>query len=289
MHSIWFGEFMGTLVLVLLGNGVNAGVTLRKSYAADSGWMVITTGWALAVLCGVMVAQAFGSPGAHLNPAIYAGRGGNQRKLCRSCSIYWSAQLLGAMSGAALDDPALCAALEAHARSRGQAGRLLHQCGGAQPAGEHLQRDVGHGGAGGRGRCDLLARRGHERTGCGTWDRGWWAAWCGASDSRSAEPRAMRSTRRAIWGRASFMRCCRFPARADRTGAMRRFRSSATLPEERSRDCCCTTRIFERRLVRPKRACAVEDGVGRAEVNARRVSSGFSTESSTGARKFCFA
>ena len=47
MHSVWFGEFMGTLVLVLLGNGVNAGVTLRKSYAADSGWIVITTGWAL--------------------------------------------------------------------------------------------------------------------------------------------------------------------------------------------------------------------------------------------------
>jgi glycerol uptake facilitator protein len=70
MHSVWFGEFMGTLVLVLLGNGVNAGVTLRKSYAADAGWMVITTGWALAVLCGVVVAQAFGSPGAHLNPAI---------------------------------------------------------------------------------------------------------------------------------------------------------------------------------------------------------------------------
>ena len=53
-----------------MGTGVNAGVTLRKSYAADAGWMVITTGWALAVLCGVLVAQAFGSSGAHLNPAI---------------------------------------------------------------------------------------------------------------------------------------------------------------------------------------------------------------------------
>src|SRR6266567_3171599 len=61
MHSAWFGEFMGTLVLVLLGNGVNAGVTLRKSYAADAGWIVITTGWALGVLCGVIVAQGFGS------------------------------------------------------------------------------------------------------------------------------------------------------------------------------------------------------------------------------------
>ena len=70
MHSVWFGEFLGTLVLILLGNGVNAGVTLRKSYAADSGWIVITTGWGIAVLCGVLVAQACGSSFAHLNPAI---------------------------------------------------------------------------------------------------------------------------------------------------------------------------------------------------------------------------
>jgi len=101
MHSVWFGEFMGTLVLILLGNGVNAGVTLRKSYAADAGWMVITTGWALAVLCGVMVAQAFGSPGAHINPAITLANAvntGNYSML----GLYWSAQLLGAMCGAAL-------------------------------------------------------------------------------------------------------------------------------------------------------------------------------------------
>jgi glycerol uptake facilitator protein len=92
---------MGTLVLVLLGNGVGAGVTLRKSYAADAGWMVITSGWALAVLCGVLVAQAFGSPGANLNPAITlaaAVNGGDYSQLLRM----WSAQLLGAMAGAAL-------------------------------------------------------------------------------------------------------------------------------------------------------------------------------------------
>ena len=70
MHSVWFGEYLGTLILILLGGGVCAGVTLRKSYAANAGWMVVTTGWALAVLCGVLVAQAFGSSGAHLNPAI---------------------------------------------------------------------------------------------------------------------------------------------------------------------------------------------------------------------------
>jgi glycerol uptake facilitator protein len=101
MHSPWFGEFLGTLVLVLLGNGVNAGVTLRKSYAADAGWMVVTTGWALGVLCGVLVAQAFGSPAAHLNPAItlaIAVTSGNYSQVIS----FWSAQMLGAMAGAAL-------------------------------------------------------------------------------------------------------------------------------------------------------------------------------------------
>jgi glycerol uptake facilitator len=101
MHSVWMGEFMGTLVLVLLGTGVNAGVTLRKSYAADSGWMVIATGWALGVLCGVLVAQAFGSPGANLNPAVTLAAAvisGNYAQLL----VYWPAQFLGAMAGAAL-------------------------------------------------------------------------------------------------------------------------------------------------------------------------------------------
>jgi glycerol uptake facilitator protein len=101
MHSVWFGEFMGTLVLVLLGNGVCAAVTLRKSYAADAGWMVITTGWALAVLCGVLVAQAFGSPGAHLNPAITLSAAIISGSYSQLLSL-WSAQLVGAMCGAAL-------------------------------------------------------------------------------------------------------------------------------------------------------------------------------------------
>ncbi|HUV69303.1 MAG TPA: MIP/aquaporin family protein [Terracidiphilus sp.] len=101
MHSVWLGEFMGTLVLVLLGTGVGAGVTLRKTYSADSGWIVITTGWGMGVLCGVLVAQAFGSPGAHLNPAITlaaAVSSGNYSQVL----VYWSAQMLGAMAGATL-------------------------------------------------------------------------------------------------------------------------------------------------------------------------------------------
>lgn len=101
MHSQWLGEFMGTLVLVLLGDGVCAGVTLRKSYAADAGWMVITAGWALAVLCGVVVAQAFGSPGANINPAVTLGAAVSSGDFSMVW-LYWSAQLLGAMGGAAI-------------------------------------------------------------------------------------------------------------------------------------------------------------------------------------------
>jgi len=101
MHSVWFGEFLGTLVLILFGNGVCAGVTLRKSYAADAGWLAITTGWALGVLCGVLVAQAFGSPGAHINPAITLAVAVNTGNYSMVLSM-WSAQLLGAMAGAAL-------------------------------------------------------------------------------------------------------------------------------------------------------------------------------------------
>lgn len=101
MHSPWLGEFLGTLVLVLLGNGVCAGVTLRKSYAADSGWIVIATGWALAVMCGVMVAQGFGSHDAAINPAVTLAGAIVTGKYANVLWL-WSAQFLGAMCGASL-------------------------------------------------------------------------------------------------------------------------------------------------------------------------------------------
>lgn len=70
MHTPVFGEFLGTAVLVFLGDGANAGVLLRGSKAEGAGWIAITAGWAFAVFCGVITAIAFGSPAAHLNPAI---------------------------------------------------------------------------------------------------------------------------------------------------------------------------------------------------------------------------
>jgi glycerol uptake facilitator protein len=66
-HSA-LGEFLGTLVLILLGNGVVAGVVLSESKANNAGWMAITTGWALAVASGAFTSVAFGGPG-ELNPA----------------------------------------------------------------------------------------------------------------------------------------------------------------------------------------------------------------------------
>src|SRR5271165_1099886 len=101
MFSPWFGEFMGTLVLILLGDGVVAGVLLKKSKAENSGWMVITAGWAFAVMCGVFTAIACGSPFAHLNPAVTLGaaiRSGDYSHVLP----FLSAQLLGAFLGAAL-------------------------------------------------------------------------------------------------------------------------------------------------------------------------------------------
>src|SRR5215216_5655817 len=66
----FIGELFGTMILILLGDGVVAGVLLNKSKAQNSGWIVITAGWAFGVLCGVFVAAATGSPQADLNPAV---------------------------------------------------------------------------------------------------------------------------------------------------------------------------------------------------------------------------
>jgi glycerol uptake facilitator protein len=101
MHSPYFGEFMGTLILVLLGNGVVANVLLGKSKAQGGGWLVICTGFAMAVMTGVLVAIACGSSDAHINPAVtlaFAIVSGDFSKLIP----YAIAQTLGAMVGAML-------------------------------------------------------------------------------------------------------------------------------------------------------------------------------------------
>lgn len=62
------GEFIGTLILVLLGDGVCAAVNLNKSKAQASGWIVIAMGWGMAVMMGAYISGFMGP--AHLNPAV---------------------------------------------------------------------------------------------------------------------------------------------------------------------------------------------------------------------------
>ncbi|HKC41563.1 MAG TPA: aquaporin, partial [Gemmatimonadales bacterium] len=84
MTSPLLGEFLGTMILILLGNGVVAGVLLKRSKAEGSGWIVITAGWAFAVMAGVFTAIAGGSSDAHLNPAVtlgFAARAGDFSKV----------------------------------------------------------------------------------------------------------------------------------------------------------------------------------------------------------------
>jgi glycerol uptake facilitator protein len=101
MTSAFLGEFLGTMILILLGNGVVAGVLLKKSKAEGSGWIVITAGWAFAVMAGVFTSIACGSSDAHLNPAVtlgFAVRAGDFSKV----GPYFAAQMLGALAGASL-------------------------------------------------------------------------------------------------------------------------------------------------------------------------------------------
>jgi glycerol uptake facilitator protein len=95
------GEFVGTMILILLGNGVVGGVLLTGSKAENAGWMAITTGWGLAVFAAVTVAVSIGDSDAHLNPAFTVASvvmTGHVERLW----TYIPAQILGGMAGAVL-------------------------------------------------------------------------------------------------------------------------------------------------------------------------------------------
>lgn len=93
-------ELIGTGTLVLLGNGVVANVVLTDTKGQNGGWIVITTGWALAVYVGVVIATPFS--GAHLNPAVTLAMAVAGKLAWSSVLPYIGAQLLGAMAGAFL-------------------------------------------------------------------------------------------------------------------------------------------------------------------------------------------
>ncbi|MCI3929538.1 MULTISPECIES: MIP/aquaporin family protein [unclassified Streptomyces] len=99
-HDIFLGETIGTAVLILLGGGVCAAVTLKRSKAKDAGWLAITFGWGFAVLTAAYLAG--GVSGAHLNPAVTIGLAVEGGTKWGDVPLYLASQLLGAMIGAVL-------------------------------------------------------------------------------------------------------------------------------------------------------------------------------------------
>jgi len=98
--SPFIAEFIGTMLLILLGDGVVANVVLKDTKGNNSGWIVITTAWGLAVFVGVVVAGPYS--GAHLNPAVTIALAIAGKFAWAQVPLYIAAQFLGAMIGSFL-------------------------------------------------------------------------------------------------------------------------------------------------------------------------------------------
>lgn len=99
--GIFLGEVLGTMFLILLGDGVVANVLLGKTKGNNSGWIVITTAWAMAVFVGVFVSQSAGG-NAHLNPAVTVGLLVRGAITFSDAITYFLGEFIGAMLGAIL-------------------------------------------------------------------------------------------------------------------------------------------------------------------------------------------
>lgn len=93
----YFSEFLGTLILILLGNGVVANVVLKNTKGNSSGWIVITAGWGFAVAVAAYITGWMG--GAHLNPAVTFGLAASGLFPWADVPMYIVSQMLGAMVG----------------------------------------------------------------------------------------------------------------------------------------------------------------------------------------------
>ncbi|MDR6783682.1 glycerol uptake facilitator protein [Pedobacter africanus] len=98
--SPFTAEVLGTMFMILLGNGVVANVVLKGTKGNNGGWMVITTAWALAVFVGVVIAGPYST--AHLNPAVTIGLAIAGKFPWADAPLYIAAQFLGAMLGSFL-------------------------------------------------------------------------------------------------------------------------------------------------------------------------------------------
>ncbi len=98
--DIFVAELVGTAILILLGDGVVANVVLARTKGHGSGWIVITTGWALAV---AMAVYAVGRvSGAHINPAVTLGLASIGSLAWVQVPVYLAGQMVGAVIGAVL-------------------------------------------------------------------------------------------------------------------------------------------------------------------------------------------
>jgi glycerol uptake facilitator protein len=98
--SIFGAEVIGTAILILLGDGVVAGVLLNHSKAQNSGWIVITFGWGMAVAMAVFAVGQFS--GAHLNPAVTFGFALEGTTEWSDVPKYFAGEFVGAFTGATL-------------------------------------------------------------------------------------------------------------------------------------------------------------------------------------------
>lgn len=96
----FFAEFFGTAIIIVFGGGVVANVLLNKTKGNNSGWIVISFGWAVGVFTGVLIAAPFS--GAHLNPAVTLALVLAHKFSVSQMAVYICAQLAGAMFGALL-------------------------------------------------------------------------------------------------------------------------------------------------------------------------------------------
>jgi glycerol uptake facilitator protein len=96
----FFAEFFGTAMIMVFGSGVVSNVILKKTKGNNSGWIVISFGWAVGVFTGVLIAADVS--GAHLNPAVTLALVIAGKFSVSLMPLYVSAQLLGAMFGSGL-------------------------------------------------------------------------------------------------------------------------------------------------------------------------------------------
>ena len=98
--SPFFAEFLGTAIVLIFGSGVVSNVLLNQTKGNNSGWIVITFGWAIGVFTGVLIAAPYS--GAHLNPAVTIALVLAHKFSVSLVPVYIFAQVLGAMFGSLL-------------------------------------------------------------------------------------------------------------------------------------------------------------------------------------------